>query len=140
MKTLIAVCMTLTMLTIGFVSARGEVTTEEKQTAAANEWLALVDGGDYSKSWNEASAHFRGAVTEESWDASLTSGRQPLGKPVKRRIVKIETPSSLPNAPDGSYAVLVFDAAFEHKSTAMELVTLILEKDGKWRVIGYVIR
>ena len=43
-------------------------TPEGEAVKAAEAWLALVDSGDYSKSWDAAAAYFRGAVTKEKWE------------------------------------------------------------------------
>jgi hypothetical protein len=45
----------------------------------------------------------------------------------------------LPGAPDGEYVVIQFESSFEKKKSAVETVTPMLEKDGKWRVSGYYI-
>jgi hypothetical protein len=36
--------------------------------------------------------------------------------------------------------VITFETAFENKASAVETVTPMLEKDGKWRVSGYFIK
>jgi len=36
--------------------------------------------------------------------------------------------------------VIQFDSSFEHKQTAVETVTPMLDTDGKWRVSGYFIK
>jgi hypothetical protein len=48
--------------------------------------------------------------------------------------------TSLPGAPDGEYVVIQFGTSFENKKTAIETVTPMLDKDGKWRVSGYYIK
>jgi ribosomal protein S17E len=35
--------------------------------------------------------------------------------------------------------VIQFDASFENKKSAIETVTPMLDKDGKWRVAGYYV-
>src|SRR3990172_8443962 len=45
-----------------------------------------------------------------------------------------------PGAPDGQYVVIQYETSFERKSSAIETITPIREKDGKWRVAGYYIR
>jgi len=42
--------------------------------------------------------------------------------------------------PDGEYVVIQYDSSFEHKQSAVETVTPMLDKDGKWRVSGYYIK
>lgn len=46
----------------------------------------------------------------------------------------------LPGAPDGEYVVIQYESSFEHKQSAVETVTPMLDKDGKWRVSGYYIK
>ena len=43
-------------------------------------------------------------------------------------------------APDGEYVVIQFSASFAHKKSALETITPMLEKDGKWRVSGYYMK
>ena len=44
---------------------------------------------------------------------------------------------SIPGAPDGEYAIVVFRTTFAKKLDARETLTLEHEPDGAWRVIGY---
>ena len=54
--------------------------TEEMAISAAQAWSILVDSADYSGSWKEASAYFRGTVTPENWKNSMEVFRRPLGQ------------------------------------------------------------
>ena len=38
---------------------------ENAAVLAAQHWLAMVDGGQYAHSWDEAAEYFKGAVTRE---------------------------------------------------------------------------
>ncbi|HEX9454853.1 MAG TPA: DUF4019 domain-containing protein, partial [Candidatus Binatia bacterium] len=40
----------------------------------------------------------------------------------------------------GNYFVMQFDASFGNKKGAVETVTFMQEKDGKWRAAGYYIK
>lgn len=142
MKTVFAVLMAMVLFCWGSssVCAESESKVEKKQVSAAKAWLHLIDGGNYSESWREASAYFRGAVAEQSWVASLEGVRKPLGKLVSREIVKMEEVNHLPGAPDGSYAVMNFKTNFGQKKSSTETVTFMLEKDGKWKAAGYFIK
>jgi len=35
--------------------------------------------------------------------------------------------------------VIMYDTQFENKKSAVETITPMLDKDGKWRVAGYLI-
>jgi Protein of unknown function (DUF4019) len=111
-----------------------------KTAAAAQSWLAQIDSGNYAKSWKEASAYFQGALTEKAWTDALNGARKPLGKLVSRKLTKAQNAQSLPGAPDGNYVVMQFDTSFINKKDAVETVTFMQEKDGKWKAAGYYIK
>ena len=116
------------------------VKTEQKAVAGADAWLALMDAGEYGKAWEEAAEYLKRAVTREQWERSNNAFRKPLGKVVERKLRSIKLESSLPGAPDGEYVVIRYDTVFENKKKAVETVTPMLEKDGKWKVSGHFIK
>jgi len=113
---------------------------EELAAKSAHEWLALVDEGKYSESWDESAQLFKAAVTKEQWKDSLNGARKPLGGLVSRTLKSKTHATALPGAPDGEYVVIQYTSSFENKKSAIETVTPMLDKDGKWRVSGYYIR
>jgi len=113
---------------------------ENPATASAQSWLAQIDSGNYAKSWKEASAYFQGALTEKGWVDALNGARKPLGKLLSRKLTKVQNAQSLPGAPDGNYVVMQFDTSFANKKSAVETVTFMQEKDGKWKAAGYYIK
>jgi Protein of unknown function (DUF4019) len=86
-----------------------------------------------------ASLYFRCALTEKGWVDALNEARKPLGK-LSRKLAKLQDAQSLPGAPDGNYVVMQFDTSFENKKSAVETVTFMQEKDGKWKAAGYYIK
>jgi hypothetical protein len=113
---------------------------EEKALGAAETWLALIDNGRYSESWETTAVLFRNAVTKEQWERALNAARKPLGRLIARRLKSKQYATSLPGAPDGEYVVIQYEASFENKKVAVETVTPMLDEDGNWRVSGYYIR
>ena len=113
---------------------------QKAAAAAAPAWLSEIDGGSYGNSWKDASAYFRGAVSEKGWQDALAGARKPLGKLLSRKLSKAQSATSLPGAPDGNYVVMQFDSSFANKKNAVETVTFMQEKDGKWRAAGYYIK
>ena len=107
---------------------------------AAERWLALVDMCQYAESWEQAGAVFKESVAKSEWTEAASQTRQPLGKLKTRKVKYSQATDKIQGAPAGQYVLLQTEAAFERKETAKELVTLTLEKDGKWRVIGYFIQ
>ena len=113
---------------------------EKAATSAAQAWLALIDGGNYAKSWQEAAAFFQGAVTQKVWEDAMESARKPLGKLVSREVKTAQSVTALPGAPDGQYVVMQFDTSFADKKSTVEIVTFMLGKDGQWKSAGYLIK
>jgi hypothetical protein len=113
---------------------------EETATASAQKWLTLIDQGKYSESWDEAAGFFRNAVQKNQWIASMEAFRKPLGALISRKLKSKKYTTSLPGAPDGKYVVIQYETSFEHKKSAIETVTPMLDKDNKWRVSGYYIK
>ncbi len=118
----------------------GQIADKEKVAVAnAEKWLILVDGGKYGQSWKEAAGYFRTAVKQEQWEQMLQGVRKPLGKLLSRKLKSKSYTTSLPGAPDGEYVVVQFETSFENKKSAIETVSPVKDKDGKWRVSGYYI-
>jgi hypothetical protein len=125
---------------VGPAVVSGEPEAEKRATEAAMIWLGLIDGGRYAQSWKDASAYFRGAVTEKSWEASLRGVRAPLGTAQSRAVRLTKEATSLPGAPDGQYVVIELQTSFAAKASAVETVTFVKERDGTWKAAGYFIR
>jgi hypothetical protein len=113
---------------------------ETAAVAAAEAWLSVIDAGEYAESWEEAAQIFKGAVTQEQWVQTMQAVREPLGKNISRELKSKRYQTSLPGAPDGEYVIIQFQASFENKTSAIETVTPMLDKDGKWRVSGYYMK
>ena len=113
---------------------------EQLAQQSSDTWLALVDSGKYADSWQEASQIFKAAVTKEQWQNAMRGSRDPLGKMLSRKLKSATYSKTLPGAPDGEYVVIQYESSFEHKQSAVETVTPMLDKGGKWRVSGYFIK
>ena len=108
-------------------------------TDKAQSWLALVDAGNYSESWNEASKYFEGHVTAAQWSDAAKAARVPLGALASRTATNTRLASTLPGAPNGEYVVISFHTKFAHKAEALETVTMMMEA-GTWKLAGYFIK
>ena len=117
-----------------------EEAAKKASAEAARSWLALVDAGDYAKSWDAAAPLFQKQVSSERWVETVRGARGELGKLVARKAVKADYSRTLPGAPDGEYVVQQYSSAFENKKEAMETVVLLREKDGSWKTVGYFIK
>jgi hypothetical protein len=139
MKNLVALIMLLAALCAAPVVA-AESDAVAKAQDAAKAWLALVDGGKYAQSWDEASSRFRATVSKADWEKMLAAGRSPLGAVRSRKVKSATFTRELPGAPAGEYVVIQYDTDFANKASTVETVTPMLDKDGAWRVSGYFIR
>ena len=119
------------------------MSTADKETIAqesAKKWLHLIDNSEYSLSWSEAAPYLKNNVTQEEWQKTLQGVRQPLGKALSREVALMQYMTTLPGSPDGEYVVIQYNTSFEHKKSAVETVTPMLDRDGKWKAAGYYIK
>ena len=122
------------------VPAPAQQKLEQVAQQSAEAWLALTDSGTYGESWQQSAAIFKAAVTQSQWETAMRASREPLGRVISRKFLSAASTKSLPGAPDGEYVVIQYETRFEHKQSAVETVTPMLDKDGKWRVSGYFIK
>lgn len=121
-------------------SAFAQAKPEQLAQTSAESWLALIDSGKYAESWESAAQLFKSSVAKDQWQSMLHAARDPLGKVVSRTLKSANYTKSLPGAPDGEYVVIQYETSFEHKQSAVETITPMLDKDGQWRVSGYYIK
>ncbi len=127
-------------------------TPEDAAQVAAESWLRLVDGGNYSASWDQAAKPLKGAVKQAEWSAMVGGVRTPLGRLVSRKLKSREYTEKAPTRTrmvggkvytwggPGRYVVIQYDTAFANKASAVEKVITSMGSDGAWRVSGYSIR
>ena len=136
-----AVALILTIiLALGLSAFTQDTEKKEAAEVVAATWLKVVDSGGYAQSWAETASGFKAAVTRPQWEQAMRANRAPLGAVQSRKLLSATYTTQLPGAPDGEYVVLQYDASFAHKKTAIETVTPVMDKDGKWRVSGYYIK
>ena len=132
--------MSALLVLVSIAGSQAQEPDTKAARAAADAWLGLVDGANYTQSWETAAAFFKNAVTSEQWQAAVKTARSPFGAFKSRTLKSATTATTLPGAPDGEYVVFDFDAVYEKKAAAAERVTVVREKDGSWRAVGYFIK
>jgi hypothetical protein len=132
----------LALSVLAMPAPRATAQAEPNQLAqqSAETWLQLVDSGKYAESWQDAAQLFKSHVTKNQWQSALNATRLPLGKLQSRKVKSTAFTKTLPGAPDGQYVVIQYDCSFEHKQSAVETVTPMLDKDGQWKVSGYFVK
>jgi hypothetical protein len=137
-KIIMLVIMVLIFSALPILAGNSE--KENAAVKAAENWLAIVDSEKYAKSWKETAEYFKNNVKQEFWEQRIQGVRKPLGKLISRKVKTTTYTTTMMGAPDGEYVVIEFKTSFENKKTAIETITPMVDKDGKWRVSGYFIR
>ena len=132
------------IITIGIVGCvsqtKIETKTEKEAINSAQSWLKLVDNKKYTDSWEEAAEYFKSVVSKEKFKIDTRAVRNPLGKVITRKLMSVNSKTSLPGVPDGKYVIIKFKSSFKNEKSAIETITLKLDKDNCWKVDGYFIR
>lgn len=126
-------------LAIPFACMAQEGSTQPAQNAA-RAWLALTDSSQYAPSWDSAAEFFKASMAKATWVGAISSVRSPLGALKSRKLKSATLTRNVPGAPAGEYVVIQYDTQFENKSSAIETITPMHEKDGSWKVCGYFIK
>ncbi|MCL7486667.1 MAG: DUF4019 domain-containing protein [Desulfobulbaceae bacterium] len=138
MQRLVAAVLFSLLFTLPAGAANDEATAQA--IMAAEEFLLLLDTVQYVRSWDGEASFFKSQVPRDTWIKQISSLRPALGKVITRLILDARHVTKLPGAPDGQYVVIQYNTNFENKREAVETVTPMLDKDGKWRVSGYYIQ
>lgn len=142
MKNLILITLVTSIIVLCGCGKKPE-SNPEAETAAiesSQAWLALLDAGKYAESWDEAAEFLRSAIGKEDLQKAFMAARKPYGKMVSRELKSRQYTTSVPGAPSGQYVIIQYNTSFENRKSAIETVTPMLDKDGKWRVSGYYIK
>jgi uncharacterized protein DUF4019 len=130
----------LALLALAAASAQAQDPRASAAQAAARSWLAITDKGDIDASWLAAGKKFRDALDLTAWRDAHAQARAPLGQVQDRTMLATRFDTKFPGGPDGEYVQILFETNFATKNQARETVTLERERDGVWRVMGYLIR
>lgn len=140
MRSYIVVALVIGLLTIVGCVSKSNPDAEKAAIESAQAWLKLIDNEKYAESWEETAEYFKSVVSKDSWQQTIQATRRPLGKAISRELKARRYTTSLPGAPDSEYVVIEYRTSFENKKNAVETITPMLDKDGRWRVCGYYIK
>ena len=108
----------------------------DKAQEAAKAWLALVDNGKYASSWDEATSLWKEKAGKEELEKALKKVRDPLGAVKSRTLFTAAFSKNPPDAAEGDYVLIQYLTHFENNQ-AIEVISLLREKDGSWKVSSY---
>ncbi len=112
----------------------------DQAVATATRWLRQLDQQQYQQAYSASSAALRGKVSYEAWLGGIQTTRLPLGAIRKRELIYGATEKEMPGMPRGDYARLRYRSDFATQYEVLEQLTLILEPDGNWHVLGYSVQ
>ena len=115
------------------------VKPDDVRLISAQAWLELLDSSQFESSWDRTGNIFQARVSRSDWVEKIKAVRDPLGSNQVRNIRQCSEHETLPGAPDGIYAVLLFDSIFKNKRECIEKI-VIENTDQKWRVVGYFVQ
>lgn len=98
---------------------------------AARNFLALVDAGDWSRSYAATAQTFRKVNSEKLWADTSRQVYPPLGALHDRMLAGADF---VPAPPNGSW-IVKFRSSFAKRANAVETLSLVRE-DGTWKVTG----
>lgn len=107
--------------------------------ATAEHFALVIDSGNSSAAYSQASPLLRLAQDEQEFKADIERSQQLLGSVQQRKLTAIRSIGIYPRFPDGDYLIVQFEARTRHKSKAAEVI-LLRHQDGTWLVADYSIR
>lgn len=103
----------------------------------AQQYVTLLDQGKYAESWDSGAKIFQRTISQPEWVTALRLARARLGG-VRARSVKDQRPAWDPKGlPKGAYMVVEYNTSFDKAPNSGELLTLMREADGTWKVLTY---
>ena len=101
---------------------------------AIRAWLAVMDRGDYARSWELAAPYFQAVMKRQDWVGKGESIRRPLGSVHSRQLSQARFLAG------GNQFQAKFETAFEGTAATVETVTFARQPNSDWKAIGYLIK
>lgn len=111
----------------------------EATTAAATEFLQMVDAGRYADSWHIADPFLQKKIPLPDWKAKLKKIHETFGPVIERSLDAVNFTAPAKELPESKFIMLEYETRFKLKEMN-EVITLVLGKDNRWRVVGYFIQ
>jgi hypothetical protein len=127
------------MIILPLINQTPDSDKAEAATAAASEFLALVDADQFERSWQVSAKLLQERVPLAEWTQHLGKVRAAVGPCVGRVRNDISYATAAQDSPEGEYIQIFYDTRCELKQELKETVTVVHEADYHWRVAGYFI-
>lgn len=142
-----AMLMTISLALIAFAALSGtagqpaaapapatSTVAETEAVRAARAWLALVDAGEWQRSWDATSQTFQSLNTRERWANVAASVQTPLGPIIVHELVS----EDFVPAPPTGYQLVRFRSRYANRAEVILTMTLQQENE-RWTVSGIML-
>ena len=103
---------------------------------AAEEWLTLIDGGDFEGSWAAADSTLRAGISREDWADQGIRARVWLDSLRTRRLQRAQYRDSTAQIA-GGHPVVILEYASEYAKGQAREAVITTKRDTAWAVAGY---
>jgi hypothetical protein len=117
-----------------FMAGSARDTRLKAIAATLDQFLLMLNNGQYDQSFDAASPDFRNGVTKASWASNLRKNRETLGKATDHQLKTIDTQTDLTS---GKKTYVVPVASKFEKGNATETITVVQDPDNQYRVSDY---
>ncbi len=107
---------------------------------AAEEFLQMVDDGQLDNSWQVSADYLQQKVKLPEWIDKLTKIKADYGPLQTRELSDAAIAAPVEELPNREMLLLTYAANFEKQAERKELVTMLLDPQGGWQVVGYFIK
>jgi len=112
---------------------------EKAAVRASEQWLAVLDAGNYAEGWMGAAESLRTEIGQKQWTRQVRRRREAFGAVQSRTVAIAGVWYGDPDSFGGEYSFVRFKTAFVAGKTAAETITAARERDGQWKVTNYLL-
>ncbi len=102
-------------------------------------WLASIDKGNAKSSYGAMSSLFARQLSQEQWQLSIQGMHGYFGKAGTRIKTSSIYKTESYGAPSGDYVDVVFSTDYDNAPGRKEVVTMVRDSTGTWKVAGFSI-
>ena len=133
---LIVACLAMILIPLYNHNKRPDDQKLEQAQPVAVEFLALIDDGKYSESWQSLAPLVRDKLKQKEWLEKLDQVRSRSGGLVKRVQKSARSATALKDSPEGEYIILSYKSDFQAAVDVTEYVAVMRDGDS-WKVASY---
>lgn len=116
----------------------GTPAQQQEAVAAAREYTAMIDDGQYSRTWERAGPTLKGMTNEFVWTTMLKAAGKLIGGRPTRQVEGLGFTTQVDvGGPVGDYAVVLFKSRSGQLTLSEKVV---MQKVGDaWLIVGYFV-